>query len=416
MGKKATLFLIYGLSIIFTVVIAVATVFAANAGKLFGGENLIASFMGLVLPGMIVLNICYFLYWAIRRRWLICLIPLAAVAGCYNYYGTLYRFGDKTDAMLLQVKEKPQNLRILTYNTHHFAEKEIRNAGMVKEFLETQNIDIACFQEFSPERRYKDTILAMFSKYPYSFSNFNTKEDITVALFSKYPIIESKYTEFPFSEQGYMQTTIALCNKEAIDQEIDNALAKYKAANDTTILWETPLDSMANACFIKDSLSNAVTDSLLNQSKKITIFTIHLQSTRINTTGTEVANMEKTGNKVDNMEVAKRITTRMGIGYKMRAEQINILSDSIRNNLYPVILCGDFNDTPLSYVYNTATSLLTDGFRESGQGYIYTYKYYKKIVRIDYILHSKDFKSVKYFSPDKNWSDHNPVISELEIL
>ena len=38
----------------------------------------------------------------------------------------------------------------------------------------------------------------------------------------------------------------------------------------------------------------------------------------------------------------------------------------------PVILCGDFNDTPASYTYRTVKGDLTDGFRDCGSGFGYT--------------------------------------------
>ncbi|HJA88402.1 MAG TPA: endonuclease/exonuclease/phosphatase family protein, partial [Candidatus Parabacteroides intestinavium] len=73
-------------------------------------------------------------------------------------------------------------------------------------------------------------------------------------------------------------------------------------------------------------------------------------------------------------------------------------------------VCGDFNDTPASYVYHRLKGSLTDGFQECGRGYRYTFRQLYRLWRIDYILHAKDFTGTASVSPDWPYSDHNPVI------
>lgn len=41
---------------------------------------------------------------------------------------------------------------------------------------------------------------------------------------------------------------------------------------------------------------------------------------------------------------------------------------------------------------------------------------FKHLLRIDYILHSSEFQGVDYFSPDLEYSDHNPVVDENEVI
>ncbi|UYU38092.1 endonuclease, partial [Bacteroides sp. DH3716P] len=68
-----------------------------------------------------------------------------------------------------------------------------------------------------------------------------------------------------------------------------------------------------------------------------------------------------------------------------------------------------------SYVYHTIKGdKLQDGFQRSGHGYMYTFKYFKHLLRIDYILHSPELNSTDYFSPDLNYSDHNPVVMRMK--
>ena len=68
------------------------------------------------------------------------------------------------------------------------------------------------------------------------------------------------------------------------------------------------------------------------------------------------------------------------------------------------------NDTPASYTYRTVKGDLTDGFRDCGSGFGYTFRQLKRIFRIDYIIYSPDFKGVTYDSPNLDYSDHKPVV------
>ena len=58
---------------------------------------------------------------------------------------------------------------------------------------------------------------------------------------------------------------------------------------------------------------------------------------------------------------------------------------------------------------------LQDGFQTSGHGYMYTFKFFKHLLRIDYVLHSPELKSTDYFSPDWSYSDHNPVVMRMKL-
>lgn len=100
--------------------------------------------------------------------------------------------------------------------------------------------------------------------------------------------------------------------------------------------------------------------------------------------------------------------------FKQRALQSNIIKSLIDSSKTPVILCGDFNDTPSSYVYKRAKGNLVDGFTEAGSGFGSTFMRKANLLRIDYIMHSKDLAGVRYYSRFLKWSDHNPVLSELE--
>ena len=73
---------------------------------------------------------------------------------------------------------------------------------------------------------------------------------------------------------------------------------------------------------------------------------------------------------------------------------------------------GDFNDVPYSYIYNTMLGNMVDGFKECGNGWMYTYRG-KKPVRIDYIFHDESLKGITYYRTDLSYSDHYPVFMKI---
>lgn len=100
----------------------------------------------------------------------------------------------------------------------------------------------------------------------------------------------------------------------------------------------------------------------------------------------------------------------------VRARQAETIHSLIKQSPYPVLVAGDFNSPPSSYTYRTMKNGLKDGFRSAGHGFGYTYRYFKRILRIDYIFHSPSLVAIDYYSPDWDYgSDHNPVIIEVEI-
>ncbi len=97
-----------------------------------------------------------------------------------------------------------------------------------------------------------------------------------------------------------------------------------------------------------------------------------------------------------------------------RAGQAITIANEKRSSEKPVILCGDFNDVPYSYVYNTMLGNMVDGFKECGSGWMYTFRG-KKPVRIDYIFHDQVLKGLTYYKSDLTYSDHYPIYMKIAL-
>ena len=79
------------------------------------------------------------------------------------------------------------------------------------------------------------------------------------------------------------------------------------------------------------------------------------------------------------------------------------------------IVTGDFNDNPMSYTYNRLKKGRDDSFVEAGKGFGATYSFLWPFIRIDYILYPSHFTAVSHSVPRVRYSDHYPVIAEINL-
>ena len=100
-----------------------------------------------------------------------------------------------------------------------------------------------------------------------------------------------------------------------------------------------------------------------------------------------------------------------------RASQIRVVKDYVEEHAdHPIIVCGDFNDNPISYSRHTMGEVLTDCFVTTGRGIGLSYNQKAFSFRIDHIFCSKDIQPYNCQIDEKmDASDHNPVICWLKI-
>jgi len=75
-----------------------------------------------------------------------------------------------------------------------------------------------------------------------------------------------------------------------------------------------------------------------------------------------------------------------------------------------IILCGDFNDTPISYAHNRISSYLTDCYAATATGFGRSFNANSMLVRIDHMFCSPHFKPYACcVDQSVLLSDHYPV-------
>ncbi|SFV30600.1 endonuclease/exonuclease/phosphatase family protein [Thermoflavifilum thermophilum] len=139
----------------------------------------------------------------------------------------------------------------------------------------------------------------------------------------------------------------------------------------------------------------------------IRVMTAHLQSF-----GLEQEEMQ--GIKNSDPQSSWQALRKLRKGFQLHERQALVIARVIRQSPYPVILCGDFNTTPVSGAYFTISRHLQDAFLATGAGLGRTYSRYAPTLRIDYIfadprLEVKGFEVIKLPA-----SDHYPILASID--
>ena len=107
----------------------------------------------------------------------------------------------------------------------------------------------------------------------------------------------------------------------------------------------------------------------------------------------------------------RTVSKSLSQGFKRRAIQAQVVKNYINRSPYPVIVAGDFNDTPVSYAYRKIRKGLNDAFVSSGYGAGFTYRGNYPPNRIDYILFGKTLLCTNFSILRVKYSDHYPIIA-----
>lgn len=335
------------LNIVLTVLTVIAYVLPFLAPKLFP----ILSVLTLFLPLFLILNGCFFVYWAILLKKQVILPALLLLAGI-TFINKFYKFSPAN------LPDSEKDFTVMSYNVRLFNVfewiKDDNVAGKIEDFVNEQNPDIVCLQEYSNSANVE------FKVYPHRYVMTEGNQVKTgQAILSKFPIIEEGKLELPNSNNNVIYADIRM-------------------GKDT-----------------------------------VRVYSMHLQSIKITPDVDEINN-----DHLNNIDEKKRqvIFKRIAEAFKRQQQQAEIIMKHKRDCNYPIIICGDMNNSAFSYVYRSIKGNLNDCFEEAGSGFGQTYKFKYYPARIDYIFADQKFqvKSFANFSGFEN-SDHYPVLTRLEV-
>ncbi len=180
----------------------------------------------------------------------------------------------------------------------------------------------------------------------------------------------------------------------------------------TVIYSRFPMEAAGDIPFEKTWNSVLWADIRLPSGRLVRVYNVHLQSNRVTGDTEKVIEDSEFRDEQTWGEIGD-ILERVGGATRVRAQQVKLLHDHVAACPHPTIVCGDFNDTPNSYVYRVASENMKDTFRERGLGFGSTFAGVLPFLRIDYILTDKRLTTYACHRVRAEVSDHYPVFAEV---
>ena len=114
---------------------------------------------------------------------------------------------------------------------------------------------------------------------------------------------------------------------------------------------------------------------------------------------------------------SKLLLVKLAEANAIRSHQIDAVCQYVSEHVdYPIVVCGDFNDNPISYSCHALSQLLTDCYVEAGRGVGLSYNQKGFYVRIDHLFCSSHIKPIRSKIDDKmDASDHYPLVCWLKM-
>ncbi|MGX5818265.1 endonuclease/exonuclease/phosphatase family protein [Chitinophaga lutea] len=167
------------------------------------------------------------------------------------------------------------------------------------------------------------------------------------------------------------------------------------------------IDSARVKLFGGNTGEDMISARLLIHGDTIRLLSAHLASHKIESGDYHILHLE-----YDKMQ---RMGRRMRQSFHLRTLQAHILREEAERTAGPVILMGDFNDTPVSYTYRTARGNLQDAWLAKGNGLGRTFSAIMPTLRIDYILPSRHLEVEMCRIERRRGLHHFPVMARLHV-
>lgn len=319
----------------------------------------VQSCLGLTFPVFLAINFCFFVFWLIVR-WRFIFLSLLAFALCYPQIRTYMPINFHSG------KAPEKSIKVLSYNVMSFGNmKKEDGRNPIVDYILRSDADIVCLQEhvlweggkkhISP-REVAEALRA----YPYHAIRAVGQEggNNKLACYSRYPILSTRVLDYESSYNGSVMYEIKI-NEDTVTL-INNHLESNKLTKEDKVVYEDML---------KDPNARKV----------------------------------KSG--------TRQLVRKLAEASAIRSAQADTIARAIAQSPHRyVIVCGDFNDSPISYAHRVISENLDDAFTQSGRGFGISYNQNKFYFRIDNILLSKNLKATNC-TVDRSVkdSDHYPI-------
>ncbi len=306
--------------------------------------------LGLAFPAVLLFNLFFIPLW-LFVRWRWVFVPVVGIALVGSYVLDYFPLSGSKSSLA-----QDSVLRVLTWNVKGYCRSD-QTDSLIAQFKEW-DADIICTQESTGSSR-ADRVNRMLESLGYYKANADGRH-----IYSRWPILRSHAVDMS-SEGG------------------NGAMIAY---------IQMPTDTLV-------------------------VINCHLESNRID-------NKDRTNGKAaiasgESRRVAgqtRRMWGKLAGISRQRGTQVDALCallDSLGTER-PILLCGDFNDTPISYAYQQIDKRLQNAYREAGCGLGVSYNERYFLIRIDHLFHSPYWQAIDArVHPKSPYSDHNPLCVTL---
>jgi endonuclease/exonuclease/phosphatase family metal-dependent hydrolase len=330
-------------------------------------EHWMFAFVGMAFPFLFAISLLFVIAWLVFRKWFFVISLVCILAGWRNagkYLQIRFR--------RLSAEVSATSLKLLTYNVRLFNYYEWESDNDVKDeimtFVMEKDPDVVCFQEF----------------VTVSGTRFDLRE------------LKKQMTNLPYEHVLYTSVVPGRINFGLV------TFSRYP------IIGRGEID-------FRESLNGSIYSDIVFAGDTLRIFNCHLQSFRLDSNYRNVVDSLIFNYSDRQLDEIRDISLRMRDAFVHRANQVDNLSAVAGTSPYPVIICGDFNDTPVSYTYKRLSEGMKDAFVESGSGFGTTFRGLFPYMRIDYVLFDDVFQLHEMQIDKVEWSDHYPIVTEFSI-
>lgn len=309
-------------------------------------------FFGLYFIPILLANLLLLL-WGIFRRRAALLIPVAALLPTLLLADRFVKLGRE--------EQRPEGrpIKVLSYNLGRYdaggkGVTPTESVAGIRRYLAEQDADVVCLQEFAA----KDTasLSVYLPQYPYRAKHlFKGDRYFGNLTLSKYPIREIASLTFP------------------------------------------------------DSRNLSLVTDIEAEGRTIRVYNCHLESYSLSFT----ALVKRLSGKESFTDEVVQVHERLRDATRRRSTQVAALLESEAQSPWPSLVCGDFNDTPVSYTYHRLIRTKKDSFVESGKGFAATYSLLWPMLRLDYILLPQEYTAEGHRTDRIPWSDHYPIVTNI---
>lgn len=300
-------------------------------------------------------------------NWKLCVLPVFIILICFRPLSHAYalNFFESKSILSPQLSVLNYNVRVFNSFKHLRSDENYSSSLNMYNFLVSSDADILVLQEYYEDKKSPifNSSKILSKKYPHYHTSKNIKnafgQRFGLAIFSKYP----------------------LSNKGQID-------------------------------FSSKSNNHALHAEILVKGKKIRIYNIHLQSMHLE----QIRDFNPKTNKKLSSELMVSIK-KYKKGMLERVKQMEKVLNHIDDASQPVIVGGDFNEPPFSYVYNQWSKKMKNAYKESNTGIGATYNGRIPLLRIDHQFYNSHFEcNSTTLYQNVEYSDHFPLLSHYSIV